>query len=136
MKEFEIKNDLAEIEPLTLAVVRYCHESGIDEAACFDVQLALVEAVSNTIKYGYQDKRVHFIRVRVGLEPKELFLEIEDDAGSFNPLDAPAPDFSLPVEERPIGGLGVYLMRTVMDQIDYQRAGAKNVLRMKKAVVS
>jgi len=136
MKDFEIKNDLAEIEPLALAVVNFCRENGVDEAACFDVQLALVEAVSNTIKYGYQDQKIHFIHVRVGLEQKEFFLEIEDDAKAFNPLEAPAPDFSLPVEERPIGGLGVYLIRSVMDRVDYQRIGTSNILRMTRLVVS
>jgi serine/threonine-protein kinase RsbW len=133
MKEFEIKNDLAEIESLALAVVSFCRENGIDETVCFDVQLALEEAVSNIIKYGYNDHKVHIIHVRIGLEQKELFLEIVDDAIEFNPLKAPAPDFSLPVEERPIGRLGVYLMRSVMDQVDYQRVGTKNILRMTKA---
>ena len=132
MRDFEIKNDLAEIEALTQAVVSYFRDNGIDDAICYDVWLALEEAVSNTIKYGYEDQQGHTIHVRAGLEGKDLFLEIEDDAKAFNPLEAPGPDFSLPVEEKPIGRLGIYLMRSVMDQVDYKRSATKNILRMTK----
>jgi serine/threonine-protein kinase RsbW len=132
MRDFAIKNDLAEIEALTEAIVSYCRDNGIAEAVCYDIRLALEEAVSNTIKYGYEDRQVHTIHVRAGFENSKLFLEIEDDAKAFNPLEAPAPNLLLPVEKKPIGQLGIYLMRAVMDQIDYKRTGAKNILRMTK----
>jgi anti-sigma regulatory factor (Ser/Thr protein kinase) len=132
MKEFSIKNNLAEIEPLTESIVSYCKENGIDEAVCYEVRLALEEATSNTIKYGYDDQLPHTILVRVGFENHELLLEIEDDANKFNPLEAPAPDLSLPIEKKPIGRLGIYLMRSIMDQIEYRRVGTKNILRMRK----
>src|SRR5262245_39899859 len=132
MKEFVIKNNLAEIEPLTESIVSYCQENGIDEAICYEVRLALEEAISNTIKYGYEDQQLRSIHVRAGFENRELILEIEDDANEFNPLEAPAPDLSLPVEKRPIGRLGIYLMRSIMDQVDYRRVGVKNILRMIK----
>src|SRR5262245_27795618 len=132
MKDFVIKNNLAEIEPLTESIVSYCRDNGIDEGVCYAVRLALEEAISNTIKYGYEDHQVHSIQVRAGFENGKLFLEIEDDANEFNPLEVPTPDLSLPVEKKPIGRLGIYLMRSVMDQVDYERAGTKNILRMKK----
>ena len=134
MKDFVIKNDLAEIEGLTEAVVNYFRDDGIADAVCFDIRLALEEAVSNAIKYGYEDQQVHTIHVRVGFENDNLILEIEDDAKAFNPLDAPNPNLLLPVEEKPIGTLGIYLMRAVMDQIDYKRTSTKNILRMTKVV--
>jgi serine/threonine-protein kinase RsbW len=132
MKDFSIKNNLAEIEPLTESIVSYCKENGIDEAVCYEVRLALEEAISNTIKYGYGDQLMHTIYVRVGLENQELLLEIEDDANEFNPLEAPAPDLNLPVEQRPMGRLGIYLMCSIMDEVNYRRAGTKNILRMIK----
>jgi serine/threonine-protein kinase RsbW len=134
MKEFKTKNNLAELENLTEDIFDFCLQSGIAEDACYEIRLALEEAISNTIKYGYQDQQVHTICVRAGRENNQITLEIEDDANEFNPLEAPAPDLSLPVEKKPIGRLGIYLMRTVMDEIEYQRSGAKNVLRMKKVV--
>ncbi|HSE41902.1 MAG TPA: ATP-binding protein [Acidobacteriota bacterium] len=132
MKEFEIKNDLAEMETLTEQIAGYYRENGFDEAICYEVRLALEEAISNTIKYGYGDREVHTICVRAGFEISALSLEIEDDAKAFNPLEAPEPNLSLPVEQKPIGRLGIYLMRSVMDQIHYQRNGTKNILRMIK----
>jgi anti-sigma regulatory factor (Ser/Thr protein kinase) len=132
MKDFSLKNNLAEIEPLTESILSYCKENGIDESACYEVRLALEEAISNTIKYGYDDDKPHTISVRVGFENRELILQIEDDANEFNPLEAPAPDLSLPVEQKPIGRLGIYLMRSIMDEVDYRRVGAKNILRMIK----
>ena len=132
MKDFSLKNNLAEIESLTESIVSYCQQNGIDEAACYEVRLALEEAISNTIKYGYDDQQPHTIYVRAGFENRELLLEIEDDANEFNPLEAPAPDFSLPVEQKPIGRLGIFLMRSIMDSVEYRRVGAKNRLRMMK----
>ena len=90
------------------------------------------EAVSNTIKYGYEDQQVHTIYVRAEFENRKLFLEIEDDGIEFNPLEVPPPDFSLPVEKRPMGRLGIYLLRSVMDQVDYKRTGTRNILQMTK----
>jgi anti-sigma regulatory factor (Ser/Thr protein kinase) len=132
MRDFAIKNNLAEIESLTEAIVRYCNENGVDDSACYDVRLALEEAISNTIKYGYEGQEVRTIHVRAGFENYKLFLEIEDDANAFNPLEAPPPDLSLPVEKKPVGRLGIYLMRSVMDEIDYKRTATKNILRMTK----
>jgi anti-sigma regulatory factor (Ser/Thr protein kinase) len=132
MMDFEIKNDLAEIESLTEAIASYYRDHGIAETVCYDVRLAIEEAVSNTIKYGYQDHQAHIIHVHARLEETTLVLEIEDDGAPFNPLEAPAPDLTLSVEEKPIGHLGIYLLRSVMDQVDYKRTGSKNILRMIK----
>jgi serine/threonine-protein kinase RsbW len=132
MRDFEIKNNLAELETLTEEIFNYYLQSGVDEGACYEIRLALEEAVSNTIKYGYEDQQVQTIYVRAGFEDNRILLEIEDDANAFNPLEAATPDLSLPIEKRPIGRLGIYLMRTVMDEIDYKREGTKNILRMTK----
>jgi serine/threonine-protein kinase RsbW len=132
MRDFEIKNNLAELETLTEEIFNYYLQSGIEEGACYEIRLALEEAISNTIKYGYEDQQVYTIYVRAGFEDNRILLEIEDDANAFNPLEAATPDLSLPLEKRPIGRLGIYLMRTVMDEIDYKRVGTKNILRMTK----
>jgi serine/threonine-protein kinase RsbW len=132
MRDFEIKNNLAELETLTEEIFNYYLQSGIDEGACYEIRLALEEAISNTIKYGYEDQQVHTIYVRAGFEDDRILLEIEDDANAFNPLEAATPDLSLPLEKRPMGRLGIYLMRTVMDEIDYKREGTRNILRMTK----
>ncbi len=131
-KNFEIKNDLKEIDILAADVLELCRNHGIDENSCHDIRLALEEAVSNTIKYAYDDSQIHKIRVVAGTDNQKFFLEIEDDGKPFNPLEKPAPNLSLSVEEKPIGGLGIYLLRKIMDQVEYQRIDSRNVLRMTK----
>ncbi len=59
-------------------------------------------------------------------------MRVEDDAVAFNPLEREAPDLNAPLEDRPIGGLGVHLVRKLMDDVRYERAGARNILTMRK----
>jgi serine/threonine-protein kinase RsbW len=66
------------------------------------------------------------------MELGELKAEVEDDGQPFNPLEAPEVDTTKPLEERTIGGLGIHLVRKLMDGLDYQRQGDRNLLTMKK----
>jgi anti-sigma regulatory factor (Ser/Thr protein kinase) len=104
----------------------------MSEEGCADVRLVVEEAVSNTIRHGYADQDPHEIRLRVAVESGELSLEIEDDARAYNPLEAPLPDLSVPIEERSTGGMGLTLLRALMDRAEYRRSGGKNVLRLVK----
>jgi len=61
---------------------------------------------------------------------------VEDDGKPFDPLQAPPPDLSLPLERRPIGGLGIHLIRNLMDEVSYARVGGRNVLKMVKHLSS
>jgi serine/threonine-protein kinase RsbW len=66
----------------------------------------------------------------------EIRVEVEDDATPFNPLEVPAPDLDRPLDERLVGGLGIHLVRQVMDGLDYQRLDGKNLVVMKKKTSS
>jgi anti-sigma regulatory factor (Ser/Thr protein kinase) len=94
--------------------------------------LALEEHVTNVFKHAYTDTAPHEIRVRLSRGGGALHVEVEDDGRAFNPLEAPPVDTSIPLEERPIGGLGIHLMRRFMDELDYRREGSRNILRMTK----
>jgi anti-sigma regulatory factor (Ser/Thr protein kinase) len=94
--------------------------------------LALEEHMTNVFKHAYADTALHEIRVRLSCDGGALYVEVEDDGRAFNPLEAPPVDTSIPLEERPIGGLGIHLMRRFMDELDYRREGARNILRMTK----
>lgn len=133
-RDIIIRNDLAEIERLAESVRDFCRDRGVDDEACHDILLAMDESVSNTIRHGYADRDPHEIRVRVGLEDRDLFLEVEDDARPFNPLEAPEPDVSRPVEERPLGGLGIHLVRQLMSSVEYRHRDGRNFLRMTRRV--
>jgi anti-sigma regulatory factor (Ser/Thr protein kinase) len=132
-REFLIQNTLATLDGLAEGLREFGVAGGLTEDAIADLRLVAEEAVSNTIRHGYDDDRAHEIRVRVTLDFGELTLEIEDDARAFNPLEAPLPDVTLPVAEKPIGGLGILLLRSLTDAQEYRRARGKNVLTLRRA---
>lgn len=127
-----IKNDLMEIERMTQEVAAWRHELGLPEEVEFEINLVLDELVSNVIRHGLKDGKEHYIEVNVGRDGKDLTLKIEDDGVPFNPLNAPVPDTTKPIEERRIGGLGIHLVRQLMDSLAYERHEGRNCLVIKK----
>jgi serine/threonine-protein kinase RsbW len=134
--EFRIQNRLSELEGLIAGLTAFCAGAGMIEEAVGDVQVAVDEAVSNTIRHGYADDRTHTIEVRATVERGVLTLEIEDDGKAFNPLDAPPPNVTLPVEEKRLGGLGILLLRKLMDTVEYSPRRGRNVLRLTRSLSS
>ena len=130
--EFSIHNDLEELDTLAEKVLEFCEQNHLSDEFSYDIRLALEEAISNTIKYGYRDQEVHVISVKTALQNNRLLIEIEDDAAEFNPLQTPLTDVSLPIEQKNPGGLGIYLLRSIMNELEYERQGSKNIFRMTK----
>jgi len=83
-----------------------------------EVMVAVDEAVTNIIVHGYQ-KKAGPLEVKVGARKKQFNITIRDQAPTFNPLVVPPPDTTLPIEKRPIGGMGVHLIKNAMDGVDY-----------------
>ena len=133
VKTFVIQNDLRQLETFMDELLQFCANNGIAETVFFDIRLAMEEAVSNTIRHGYEDQKSHDIRIIAEIKNEDLHLVLEDDAKPFNPLDAADPNLNLPVEQRKIGGLGIYLLKMYMDEVSYQRIDGKNILRLRKA---
>ena len=88
--------------------------------------------MTNIISYVYADGAEHQIGVRVALDGDGVTVRVEDDGRAYNPLDTPTPDLQLDVEERPIGGLGVHIVRSMMDTLEYRRENDRNILTMRK----
>ena len=96
----------------------------------FRVNLVIEEWVLNVMDYGY-DGGDNEIELKLTSEPDSLTIEIVDAGKPFDPLhDAPEPDLDSPIEDRPVGGLGVYMVRTMMDQTHYRREEGKNHLTL------
>ena len=127
-----LKNQLSEVTTLYEKIEAFGQDQHIPDNVIAAMNLALEEILTNIISYGYQDTREHEIFLRLTLEEESLVAEIEDDGAPFNPLDAPDPDVTLPIEERPIGGLGIHLTKKMMDKITYAQQNGKNVLRLRK----
>lgn len=90
------------------------------------------EAFTNVVRHGYPAEGGHEISIRLELAGGVVTFVIEDDARAFDPLQAPLNDLDAPLDERQPGGLGIHLIRTLMDEVAYQRTGGHNVLTMKK----
>ena len=129
-----LSNHLSELKRMSEAVSAWCRENNISSAVEFHLALALDEIISNIIRYGWKDSGEHQFNVRLSLSNDAVTVEVEDDATPFNPLDVPAPDLNQPLDERPVGGLGIHLVRQVMDGLEYQQFDGKNLLVMKKKV--
>ena len=96
----------------------------------FKVNLALEELVINIMDYGFEGGD-HEIDVTLISEDHKLTIVIADSGKPFDPLeDAPVPDVDAPIDERPIGGLGIYLVRNMMDDMQYRREGDRNYITL------
>jgi phosphoserine phosphatase RsbU/P len=133
-EDFDIKlhNKLSELVSANQALTEFGRQHGLADNVLHDLNLALGEILTNIISYGYADSGEHEIAVRFSVELGEMRVEVEDDGQPFNPLEAPEADTTKPLEERTIGGLGVHLVRKLMDGLEYQRHEGKNLLVMKK----
>ena len=98
------------------------------------VFLAFDELVTNCIKYGYDDAHDHTIVFILSFDDHNLNIDVIDDGRPFNPLSAPEPDLSLQLDDRPIGGLGIHLLRKLADHMAYERRGDANRLRITKRI--
>ena len=101
----------------------------------FKIELSVEEAVDNVVQYAYEGG-IGWLEAGTSLDDKSLVLTIElRDAGvPFNPLEKDDPDITLPAKERPVGGLGIYLCKQMMDSISYRYEDGNNVLVMTKRV--
>jgi anti-sigma regulatory factor (Ser/Thr protein kinase) len=129
-----VGNERREIARLMERVEHECHGWGLVEDDIVNLNLILDEFVSNVIRHGYDDDLEHQVAVVVSLEGELATVRIEDDGKPFNPLEAPPPNLDLPIEERPIGGLGIFIARALADSVEYRRERDRNVLVMTKKV--
>ncbi|MCY3748371.1 MAG: ATP-binding protein [Chloroflexi bacterium] len=125
-----IETRLEELNRLTEAVENLGEEDNWSPALVGKVNLVLEELAINTINHGH-DGGLHKISFTFSSTEDSLTIEMVDDGKPFDPLtDAPVPDVNAPMEERPIGGLGVFLVRKLMDELTYRREEGRNHLTL------
>ena len=100
------------------------------------IKLAVEEAVTNCIEYAYPSDTVGNVTVTIEADDSRIRFIITDSGSEFDPTRVSKADTTLSVNERPIGGLGVFLVRNLMDSINYERTDGKNILRMEKHYLS
>jgi anti-sigma regulatory factor (Ser/Thr protein kinase) len=131
---FRFRNDQSELEPLKEQVKDYLKSLGLPPKDVFQVLFTVEEIFVNIISYGYEDDQDHWITFRMSHHDDTVTIGFEDDGVCFNPLTAPEPDVTLPLEERKEGGLGLHLTKSLASEICYSRKAGKNHLTIKKVV--
>ena len=129
-----VPSDAAQLSILTQFLHEFSSAADLPPAETVTFELALEEIFMNVVMHGSPAGRVPRVEVSLALRDDCLTLMIEDDGPSFDPLSLAAPDVAASLEERRVGGLGVYLVRQMMDAVRYQRIGGRNQLSISKRV--
>ena len=130
--EISLVNDLREIAGVAARIDDFCSAHDLAPQVGYGVNLAIDEILTNTISYGYDDDEPHRIELIVRLEEATLTVVIVDDSKAFDLSQAPEPDLEAPLEDRVLGGLGLFLVHQVMDSVDYQHVDGCNVVTLTK----
>ena len=131
-----MENKIEESAKLPSFINEIGKHAKLDEASNGAINLAVEEAVVNSIMYAYPEGKYGEVKLTATVDSKEktITFVLSDHGIEFNPLAAPEADTTLGVEEREIGGLGIFLVKQLMDKIEYKRNGDENVLTMTKNI--
>ena len=134
IKHFVIENQVGELTAMAEKMMELAKKWELPQAITVNINLVIEEALTNIIFYAFPDNNKHDIKVSVTLNNNMLTIEITDDGIPFNPLSQQQPDITLPAEERPVGGLGIFLISQIMDKMDYKRHENQNILTLSKSI--
>ena len=127
--------DPKQLAVLNLFLQDFWTAAALAPAAMQPFELALEEIFMNVVMHGSEPGRTPWVEVCLdGGAAESVTMTVEDDGPQFDPLSLPTPDLSAGLDQRPVGGLGVFLVRQMMDAVSYQRIGTLNQLRMVKTL--
>ena len=130
--QITIKNSFEEMEVVAARFSQFCAENELSDLVRQSVSIAIDEMLNNIISYAYQGEKDKEIEVDFDLSGKRLVTTIKDSGVPFNPFVQLAPDIASSLAEREIGGLGIHMVRSMMDEVSYQRQINKNVVKLVK----
>ena len=122
----------AELERLNEAIQDFALQQAWSDESLYQVRLVLEELITNVIDHGAIDHHTPQVDIHFVQTGQLLIIDIADTGIQFDPLLKAPPDLAVDIDERPIGGLGVFLVRELMDEVQYQRIGDRNQLRLTK----
>jgi anti-sigma regulatory factor (Ser/Thr protein kinase) len=130
--ELAVPNRIEEVERVSDLLDEFGAKHGLAKDDLTDMQVALDEAFANIVNSAYSDGDPHEIHICLAVGRGTLRAVIEDDGMPFDPLAVAAPDLSLPLHERPVGGLGIHFIKSLMSDVKYKRIGDRNRLTLTK----
>ena len=129
-----LSNNVQEVPQLNAFVDEVCEFSGLDPLASMEMNLALEEAVVNVMTYAYPEGTKGYVDISAQSDSSGLEFVIIDSGKPFDPTTREEVDTTLPAEKRSIGGLGIFLVRKMMDSIKYEYKDGHNILTLKKKI--
>lgn len=129
---FALESSLAELDKLHAVIETFGHLNDMQKKQIFEVNLVLEEIFTNIVSYGHTDDKSHQVEFSVALMDNTIKIGVMDDGVPFNLLEAESVDLDADLEERAVGGLGIHLVRKLMDGVNYQRKDDKNIVNLSK----
>ena len=129
-----LADQIGEIPALAERIDEMAKKWELSQMLTMNINLVLEEALSNIMFYAFKNNGKHEIKISVSLTNKKLIIKIIDNGIPFDPLSLQQPDITLPAEQRPIGGLGVFLISQIMDSMSYTRQMNQNILTLHKNI--
>ena len=129
-----LHNDVQEVPVMTEFVERTAEQANLDPSVTMTLTLAIEEAVANVMKYAYPKGEVGPIEINATINDGSLSFTIKDSGTPFDPTQVKKADITLSAEEREIGGLGLHLIRNIMDTVEYHHTSNQNILTLTKNI--
>lgn len=133
-KQLKFKNQVAELQHVNLFVEEICDELGLDMELQMNLNLVLEEVVSNVIFYAYPEGTIADIELLAEYDGKVLTFVLSDQGKHFDPTAKEDPDPDVHPADRELGGMGIYIVKNIMNEVTYQRLEGRNLLTMKKEI--
>ena len=133
-KELKLKNQVGELQRVNRFVEEIGEELGLDQELLMNLNLVVEEMVSNVILYAYPKDALADIELLAESDGKELTFVLSDQGKEFDPTQKKDADPNVNPADRPIGGMGIYIVKNIMNHVSYQRLEGKNLLTMKKSI--
>ena len=134
--ELRVENKLAEISRVNERFNAFCIKNAIPDSTRRKFNTVFDELLNNIISYAFQEGRLHIIHIYVTYEAPKIIAQISDDGIPFNLFEAAVPDLASDIDERPIGGLGIHMVRQIMDEYFYEWNNNRNWVTLVKIIES
>ena len=127
---FELKSQLSELKTLCRHLEDCGNRMQLPQKCLYEINLGLDELFTNIVSYGFEDQAEHQIKFTLAKNEETLVVKVEDDGTPFNPLEVASHELARDLDSIDIGGLGIHLIKKMMDEIRYQRVQGKNRFRL------
>jgi len=131
-RSIQLTNEIGQLPDLVAFIENLSEDWKIPQAFAMSLNLVLEEAFTNVVFYAFKDEKQHLIDLKFEKNDKLLKITLSDDGREYDPLQKDDPNFAVPLEERTVGGLGIFLIKKIMDNVYYERKENRNYLILTK----